>query len=903
MIGQRLGPYEITAKLGEGGMGEVYQAQDSQLGRNVALKVLPEGFTQDPERLARFEREAKLLAQLNHPNIAQIYGFEASGETRALVMELVEGPTLAERLEQGPLPLNESLSISLQIAHALEEAHEKGIVHRDLKPQNIKASLEGKVKVLDFGLAKALDPVAGSTASVADLARSPTMMRSPTLTAVHGTQLGVILGTAAYMSPEQARGGAIDKRADIWAFGVVFYEMLTGRSPFLADTVSDTLAGVLRAEIDLALLPPAVPPAIRRLLGRCLDRNPKNRLHDIADARIVIEEVLSGRLVETPAVTGASVIEPRLGPSWLVAGAVAAGCALLGLGVGVSRWLGGSASKSAAPGRAQFEIQAPEKTTLVSGLALSPDGRQLAFVARGEDGRAALWVRPLDALEPRLLSGTVDARFPFWAPDGKRIGFFAQGKLKVTDLQSGSPRVVAPSGATAQVRGGAWGAGDTILFAPTFTGPIFSVPAGGGAVAPATRLPDDGSVGTHRFPSFLPDGRRFVFYASTGTGNEPGWLYLAELGSLESKRLGPATSMAVYAEPGYLLYLQGEALVAHRFDERREELVGEPLPLGIRMPGGISVSGQRSLAVVGGVLIHRADRRGVTRLTMVDRSGRELAAISRDENSWYFNPRLSPDGKRLVADQYESGSAAGDLWIHDLERGVASRLTFESGEDTNGRWSPDGRQIAFTSVRDAAASGIYLVDPERPGEERLWLRGNAVQWPSCWTPDGRRMIFQRTDEKGRTGLWIRDRDGASQETALGSATASESDADLSPDGRWLAFASDQTGIFEVYLRRLDGTGGALRLSSAGGGLPLWRRDARELFFIDGGGRLMAVPFGALDPPMPGAPVVLFDAHLEDGQYDVTADGQRFVVNNPLATASLPIAVDLDWRQRLARQTP
>ncbi|HLF57846.1 MAG TPA: protein kinase, partial [Thermoanaerobaculia bacterium] len=764
----------------------------------------------------------------------------------------------------------------MQIAQALEEAHEKGIIHRDLKPQNVKASIEGKVKVLDFGLAKAMDPAAGAAASAADMARSPTLMQSPTLTAVHGTQLGVILGTAAYMAPEQARGAAIDKRADIWAFGVVLYEMLSGRSLFVADTVSDTLAGVLRADIDFAALPAGVPSAIRRLLGRCLDRNPKNRLHDIADARIVIEEVLTGKLVDLPAAPSSSATQRR-GPSWLATGVIAAGCALLGLGV--ARWLVGSSTGAPAPARAQFEIHAPEKTSLVSGLALSADGRTLAFVARGADGRAALWIRPLDSLEARVLPGTVDARYPFWAPDGKRIGFFAQGKLKVTDLQSGSPRIVAPTGPTTEVRGASWGGGDVILFTPTFTGPIFSVPAGGGAVAAATRLPGDGGVGTQRFPSFLPDGQRFAFYASAGTGNEPGALYVGRLGSLDSKRLGPSTSMAVYAEPGYLLYLQGEALVAHRFDDRREELLGDPQPLGIQMPGGISVSGQRSLAVAGdGVLIHRADRRGVTRLSLVDRGGHEIAAISHDEDTWYFNPRLSPDGKRLVADHYDAGSPSADLWIHDLERGLASRLTFDAGDDSTALWSSDGKQIAFTSVRTGSPSGIYLVDPERPGEERLWLPGDAVQWPNCWTPDGKRLIFQRADSAGRVGLWIRDLDGANQEISLSAATASESSADLSPDARWLAYASDQTGISEVYLRRLDGSGGALRVSSAGGSQPRWRDDGRELFYVDGGGRLFAVPLGSLAPLTPGAPAPLFDAQLEDGQFDVTADGQRFVVN-------------------------
>ncbi len=902
MIGSRLGPYEITAKLGEGGMGEVYRATDTKLKRDVAIKVLPAAFTEEKERLARFEREAQLLAQLHHPNIASIFGLEESDGTKALVMELVEGPTLSERLEQGPLPFNESLSIALQIAQALEEAHEKGIVHRDLKPQNVKASIEGKVKVLDFGLAKAMDPAASTAVSAADLALSPTLMQSPTLTAVHGTQLGVILGTAAYMAPEQAKGLPIDKRADIWAFGVVMYEMLVGRSLFAGDTVTDTLAGVLKTEIDFAKLPADTPPSIRQLLRRCLERNPKNRLHDIADARIVLEEVLTGKL-EEPAAAPSDAAMRRQGPSWFVVGAIAAGALLLGLGA--ARWLAGSSTAAAKPLRVQFEIEAPDDTTLLSGVALSRDGRQLAFVARGADGRAALWVRPLDSPEARVLPGTADARYPFWAPDGKQIGFFAQGKLKLTDLQSGSPRVLAPTGPMPQVRGASWGADDVVVFAPNFAGPLLSVAVENGAVAAATRLPADGSLGTHRFPSFLPDGKRYLFYASAGTGTEPGELHLGRVGALESKRLGPSNSMAVYAEPGYLLYLQGERLVAHRFDDRHEELVGEPQALGVQMRGGIGVSGQRSLAAAGnGVLIHRADRRGVTRLLLLDRAGRELTTISRNDESWHFNPRLSPDGRRLVVDQYEAGStAAGDIWIHELERGVSSRLTFSAGEDFTGRWSPDGRQIAFTSLRADSASGIYLIDADRPGEERLWLAGDALQTVNGWTRDGARLIFERADSAGKAALWIRDRDGAGAESPLGGATAAESWADLSPDGRWLAYVSDQSGSSEVYLRRFDGSGGALRVSSVGGGAPRWREDGRELFYVDDGGRLMAVPIGSLDPPTPGAAALLFDAHLDDFSYDVTADGQRFVVARPAATESLPISVDLDWRQRLPPGAP
>jgi Tol biopolymer transport system component len=742
MIGQRLGPYEISAKLGEGGMGEVYRATDTKLKRNVAIKVLPAAFTEDRERLARFEREAQLHAQLHHPNIASIFGLEESDGTRALVMELVEGPTLAERLEQGPLPFNEGLSVALQIAQALEEAHEKGIVHRDLKPQNIKASIEGRVKVLDFGLAKAMDSAAGSGSAV-ELARSPTLMQSPTLTAVHGTQLGVILGTAAYMAPEQAKGLPIDKRADIWAFGVVLFEMLSGRSLFAGDTVSDTLAGVLKTEIDFSKLPAETPSAIRRLLRRCLERKPQNRLHDIADARIVLDEVASGR-VEEGAHRPAGAAARRA--AWpFVAAALVAGLAL-GTLLASTLLPAGRRAASAAP-HAELEIAAPAGHQFVSGLALSADGQRLALVARGEDGRTALWVRSLDAPEAKLLAGTTDARYPFWSPDGRRLGFFAQNRLKVTDLFGGGARALADTGATTDARGGSWGADDRIVYTPTFVGPLYVIDAEGGTPEPATRIEAGSEIGTHRFPSFLADGRRFVFYASTGTGVEPGSLNLGRIGSLETKRLGPAASAALYAPPGYLLYVQGDSLVAHRFDDRREELVGHAEPLGVPLPGSVGVSGQRSLAVSNqGTLVYRADKRSATRLVWVNRRGEEIGSVSAETESWYYGPRLSPDGRRLAVSRYEPGSTSGGIWVHDLERGTAYPLTYgDKSDDTLAIWSPDGSELAYTAVGGERASGIYRVDAGQAGRERLWLAGERFRIPGAWLPDGESLLYQEND--------------------------------------------------------------------------------------------------------------------------------------------------------------
>ncbi len=891
-------------------MGEVYRATDRKLEREVAIKVLPAAFIEDEARLARFEREARLLAQLHHPHIASVFGLEESGGVRALVLELVEGPTLADRLARGPLPLEEALLVARQIAEALEAAHEKGIVHRDLKPHNVKAPVDGPVKVLDFGLAKALDPVGASSGSQS----ASQLAASPTLT-LGATVQGVLLGTAAYMAPEQAKGAAVDKRADIWAFGVVLWEMLTGRRLFEGDSAADTLAGVLRAEIDLSELPEETPPAIRRLLRRCLERQPRNRLHDIADARIVLEEVIAEE--DKPSERAPSAA-PAGGASsrwrWL------AGCAAAGLLVGAAlAWVWGARStdERPAPRVRRFEIAAPEGRGFVRGLAFSPDGRKVAFVARGQDGEASLWVRELGALEPRELPGTAGARYPFWAPDSRRIGFFARQSLQWIDSSGGTPLAVTSTPAVADVRGATWGAADVIVYAPSFRGALQAVRASGGEGEPATRLPEGAELGTHRFPSFLPDGVRFVFYATAGSGTEPGELHLGRVGSLDAKRLGPAHSLAVFAEPGFLLYSRGESLVAHRFDLQREQLVGEPVRLGVSMAGSLATSGLRELAAsTDGGLIYRLGSRGATQLVWVDRAGTEIEALTDPSGAWHYGPRLSPDGRSLAVSRYEARTRGmGEIWIHDLGRKLASRLTFGESDDFQAIWAgSDGREIIYTSERPRAEPGLYRMALDRAGEERAWSTGAGTQQAVAATPDGRRVVLERLDGRGGASLWIQDLDGAGEPVPLGASTASEFAADVSPDGRWLAYVSDATRGWEVYVRRLDGTGPALRISTDGGEQPLWRRDGRELFYLDASGQIVAVPIERRSAPgdpagerlEPGHPEVLFTAKLEETggrQYDATGDGQRFVLNRAGLTDDAPIVVILDWPALLPSEAP
>jgi Tol biopolymer transport system component len=911
--GSSVAHYRIAATIGAGGMGEVYRATDTRLGRDVALKLLPEAVASDPDRLARFEREAKVLASLNHPGIAQLYAFESATtadpsspgpdgllgmtgqkKTHFLVMELVEGADLGERLKRGPIPVDEAIGTARQVAEALEEAHEKGIVHRDLKPANVKVTADGKVKVLDFGLAKAWAGDGPGATSSADLSQSPTLAQA-------GTAAGLILGTAAYMAPEQARGKAVDKRADIWAFGVLLWEMLTGRRLFDGDTVSDVLASVLRQELDWTALPASTPAELRRLLGRCLDRNPRQRLHDIADARIGLDEIVAGKGAGAGPDAATGLARRR---AWLLgAGGIAAGLVVGWLASG--RLVTRPGADDAPAFHAEFDVAAPDRTSLVAGLALSPDGQRLAFVARGEDGRTALWVRPLASTEAKMLPGSTDARYPFWSPDARKIAFFAQNRLKVTELFGGQPRVLTETGSTQDVRGGAWGAGDVIVFAPSFVGPLLSVSVRDGKVAPATRIAEGSGVGTHRFPSFLPDGRRFLIYASSGTGTEPGTLWLGELGSLDPKLLGPSTSRGVWAPPGHVLYVTGDSLVAHRFDDRRNELAGDPMPLGISLAGTIAVSGLRSLAAAeNGVVVYRADKRDATRLVVTDRAGAEIETVTPGRSTFAYAPRLSPDGRRLVLTRYEPGATNGELWLHDLERRVDTRLTLGTEDVQLPAWSPDGREVAYASIGgEPGTGGIYRLAVDRPGQRRRVLPSDAFAAPDAWTPDGRRIVFVQTSPQGRNSLWSLSLEGDPAPRPLGQDQASEWGSDLSPDGRFLAYASDASRRWEVYVRPLDSPGGEVRVSSEGGFAPRWRRDGRELFYVDDNRRLMAVPVLSLDPPTFGPPAALFAARLEeasDRQYDVFPDGRRFVLSRTLAEEREPISVVLGWTARLEK---
>jgi eukaryotic-like serine/threonine-protein kinase len=895
--GTRLGTYEVRALIGAGGMGEVYRAHDTKLGRDVAIKVLPEQFAREPERLARFQREAKMLAALNHPNIAAIYGLEQSGSTHYLVMELVEGPTLAERVAAGPVPVDETLPIAKQVADAVEYAHDKNVIHRDLKPANIKVTAEGMVKVLDFGLAKAMS----DEPTAVDISNSPTLSMA-------ATRQGVILGTAAYMSPEQAKGKTADRRADVWAFGVVLYELLTGKQAFKGDDVTEVLAAVVMKEPALDALPGKTPPAIRNLVRRCLEKPLRRRLPHIGEARMVIEDVLSG------AVAGEVVAPAPAGQRQRPFGWIAAAVLLLALAA-VSFTHFREAPPAAAP-EMRTEIVTPSTTDPVS-FALSPDGRQIVFVASG-DGTARLWLRRLDATSAQPLAGTEGASFPFWSPDSRSVGFSAGGKLKRMDIGGGSPQTLADS----TNRGGAWGADGTILFPRTTAGPLSRIPASGGEPVAMTKLDKQNS---HRFPQFLPGGRQFLFYA-TGAPGTAG-IYLGSLDSPETKRVAAAETAGVYlseraastagtrAPDGWLLFIRGGTLLAQQLDLGRGALTGDPVTVADSVAfdpgsnaGGFSVSDT-------GLVAYRSGGADQHQLLWFDRSGKTLGAMGAPDANGLTSPSLSPDGRRAAVFRTVQGNA--DIWLMDATR--TTRFTFDASLDRWPLWSPDGSRIVFDSNRKGHRD-LYLKSSNGAGSEELLVESAQDKVVNDWSRDGRFLVYSSNDPQTSWDTWVLPMEG-DPSASLGQGRKpfvflktnfDERRAKFSPDGRWVAYMSNESGRYEIYVRPFSGTssgassgagaGGQWQVSTSGGVYPHWRADGKELYYIAPDSKLMAAPITASGATIePGTPVVLFQTRIYGGgtdvnagtQYDVTGDG-RFLINTVLEDAAWPITLLQNW---------
>jgi serine/threonine-protein kinase len=895
-VAARVGPYEILSALGAGGMGEVYRAHDTKLGRDVAIKILPQAFLADPERVARFQREARTLASLNHPNIGGIYGLEEAAGMAALVLELVEGPTLADRIAQGPISIEEALPIAKQIAEALETAHAQGIIHRDLKPANIKVRPDGTVKVLDFGLAKALDPVGHAP----NLSQSPTITTPAMMTAV-----GVILGTAAYMSPEQARGKTVDKRADIWAFGAVLFEMLTGKRAFDGDDVSDTLAAVLRAEPDWNALPAEAAFPVRTLLRGCLEKDPRQRIADISAALFVLRHQATGAAIDGPAQAGRYVRGNVRRVAVFTTAALILGAAVAGTGV----WF---VTRPAPPAVVRTTISAPGSTALtLSGVdrdvAITPDGSRVVY--RGDN---QLLVRALNQLQPLVVSGLGAPHGIFVSPDGLWVGFFdGFSLLKRVAITGGPPETVsgtgqgAPSGAT-------WGPDGTIIFATNSpaTG-LQRVPAAGGEPTVLTKPNRERGEGFHLWPEFLPSGKAVLFTIIPTTGGiDNAQVAVLDLRTGTSRIVIRGGSHAHYVPTGHLVYGVSGTLRAVAFDLKRLEVRGTPVPV---LEGVVTTFGGATdvaLAANGSLVYVPGGAGGGGRQTVVsvDRQGRPspLPGLPLDA---YRTVRVSPDGTRLALGTQD------DVWVYDFSRATLSRLTTHPAHDMGPLWTPDGQRIVFTSTRAGYPELFWRQADGTGSDERLLTRAKDLLdlVATGWSADGRQLLFSEVPPSIQCAIGQITVARPSDVKLLVKSEANNCGAAVSPDGRWMAYNSDVSGRVEIYIERYPELGNRQLISTGGGGLPLWSRDGRELFFSTLDGRTMfAVPVQSGTTLVAGRPQVLFEfATLAWGggtrSYDIAPDGRFLIIRSGQQEAGIgtqpQIVVVQNWTEELKRLVP
>ena len=896
--GTRLGPYEILSLIGAGGMGEVYLARDERLNRDVAIKVLLAAVANDPERLMRFSREARVLASLNHPNIAQIYGLEESGDVRALVMELVDGPTLADRIAQGAIPLEDALTIANQIVDALEAAHGQGIVHRDLKPANIKVRPDGTVKVLDFGLAKALDPQAGTEAASA-------LMNSPTVTTPAMTQRGIILGTAAYMSPEQAKGRTADKRSDMWAFGCVLYEMLTAKRAFGAEDPSDTLAFVLTRDPDWTLLPARTPIALRKLLSRCLERDRRRRLADIADARFEIDEARTGRSTESPSVTvGPGAVHTRIAHGrragmWTVGGLVAlAGVVAIGLGWRLVR------RAEPPPEVVRFSVEPPPNMGFATTqdaqqfLSVSPDGRTLAFVTRGDQAKQDhLWVRSLSSFASRAIPDTESALNPVWSPDGRYIAFSAalagMGRLRKADVLGGPPLTLADAGVP-----GAWSRTGVILFRGG-DGRIYRVGQNGSDLAAVTQLAKGEIAHIPQF--FLSDQRRFVFLVQH-TDARRGGMFLASLDPSSRTRVMDAVPSVSYAHR-HLIYQRETTVMIQPFDEA----TGSPAGLATSLIDHVDVApyvGQSAYSISATVLAYRSRRSsGSSVLTWLSADGKPLASLALDgDYQETRRPALSPD-RHQIAVTRRNPDGQSDIWIIDLDRDVPTRFTFDGTADTP-VWSPDGARIAFSSRRNGGVGDLYERAAGGAGSDALLYESPDPKRPAAFSPDGKTLLFTAI-VRGNAETWALPLSGDRKPFPLVRTGFPAGNAAFSPDGRWFAYCEGDSGADQVYVQPFPQDGTRIRLSTTSGSSPVWSADGSTVFYATAAGnRIMAVGLTRAGRMLHASPPrLLFVApqtFIHRG-FLADASGSRFLLPVSRATEAPPaINVVVNWFQELER---
>jgi eukaryotic-like serine/threonine-protein kinase len=874
--GTKIGPYEISGPLGAGGMGEVYRARDTRLGRDVAIKVLPASFVADTSARVRFEREAKTISGLNHPNICVLYDVGQQDGLEYLVMECVEGETLAKRLEKGALPLEQVLKFGAQIAEALDKAHRNGIVHRDLKPGNVMLTASG-AKLLDFGLAKQTAPL-GNLATIT--ATSP---------AAAVTQQGTIVGTFQYMSPEQIEGKELDGRSDIFSLGAVLYEMVTGKRAFEGKTQLSVASSILEREpAPIRDTRPITPSSLEHAIQRCLTKDPEERWQAARDLAMELSWIAkSGSQTEAPAVAPAtkSVGWKKYGSrlAWLSCGALA-----VSLLLGALWWHKGSEPERRMVFSAPFPFP-------VRDMAMGPDGHTVAVATHQQGAKKGLiWLYEIGSDDARSLAGTEGGNFPFWSPDGKALGFFADGKLKRIDLPNNAVQVLADAPAG---RGGTWNQDGVILFTPSgrLQSQILRIAASGGTpTVQVGREPGLGG-GSQRWPAFLPDGKHFLFLSATIASKGPNdGVYAGSLDSKEFHLLVRADSNGVYAEPGYLLYLRDRAILAHKFDPKTLRVSGDPVAVATDpevlpriMRATFSATNQEVLLVQkgGNVLL--------SRLMWFDRTGKNLGRVGDAEV--YANPQLAVNGKAVTVDQTDVGNQNTDVWTYDLERGGAKRLTFDPALDSTPVWSGDGSRVVFTSSRGKNAFDLYMKETSGSEEEKLLVESDQDKYPNSWSRDGKYVLYQEGLDLKYLTL------PGKKSTLFLKAPATLKNAQFSPDGKWVAYASNESGRWEVYVTSFPEAKGKWQVSSGGGEQPRWRADEKELFYFSTEAKIMALPVRTTGGFDPGVPVELFQtspketvATSEQFIYDVEPSGQKFLVNTQEQNVSQPMTVVLHW---------
>ena len=871
--GDVLGPYEIIEAVGAGGMGEVFRARDTRLERIVALKVLPDHLAGNPELRQRLDREARAVSSLSHPNVCALYDIGHEDGIDYLVMEFLEGETLAERLMRGPIATEELLRIGIEISDALEKAHRAGITHRDLKPGNIMLTRDG-AKLLDFGLAKS-DPAESSDAN---LTVSPTVSQ-PLTTA------GTVLGTYQYMAPEQLEGGAVDARTDIFALGAVLYEMATGTRAFEGGSQATLIGAILHQHPQPASsIQPMIPPALDRVIQSSLAKDPDDRLQTAHDVKLQLQWIAEGGSVTGVPAPVAARRKSRERLAWAACGVAVLAAALATAGFILRA--------PDTPRQVRFLIDAPSNLPFIGSPRVSPDGTRIAFRATDDMGQSGIWVRALDSLEPVLLTrvdGNQEFR-PIWSPDGNHIAFFSGGKLRKISADGGPPQTIcdAPTGAD-----GSWSTTDEIFFDGAGGDPILRVAASGGIPKPVIETDTDSGVNFVAWPEVLPNGHDYLFTIDNSDGERN--LAVGTVDSEDFTVLTPTQSRAQYLTSGHILYVWEETLVVQPFDAGTGEIKGEPKPLADQI--GANATGLAHFsASEDGVLVYRAEGVGARKLLWRDRSGREIETLG--PPSEYASFALSPAGDRVLVETMDENTSGREIWIHELERGVTSRFTFAPGDDANSVWSPDGQRVAFMSDREGSPN-IFIKDASGAGDAEILLADDKVLMPVDWTRDGSHLAFMKLDGDNGWDIWALPVDSPNDAFPVVQSRFFDARPSFSPDGQWVAYESDESGRPEIYVRPFPGPGGKWQVSPGGGEEPHWSADGREIFYLDVAQNVVAVPVTTTANFRAGVPEVLFEARffptLQRNRFVATPDGQRFLTLSPMASQSNPpTTVVLNW---------